>query len=162
MIARKSPALMIKETDIDQLLLEWCHVTHWVRAHISQRRPAHRYEGDLLLEDQRLVFRGRDLKDGKNYEEIVALDRIISVYPGFSKLLEGSSQPSFGIGGQVPLVVRYHSDAGEQTAYLHVCHDHYPLHLASGNLDWYEALRDAIHTAPQRQPVGARSGVLVA
>jgi len=56
MISRSSPALMIKKDDIEQLLLAWSNVPQWVKAHISTRYPPHRYEGDLTIEGECLVF----------------------------------------------------------------------------------------------------------
>ncbi len=69
MISKSSPALMIKKDDIGQILLEWSNVPQWVKAHISTGYPLHRYEGDLVIEGGYLVFRGRDIKEGKDYEE---------------------------------------------------------------------------------------------
>ena len=107
MISKISPAMMIKKGDIEQLLLEWSSVPRWVKAHISTKSPPHRYEGDLAIEDKCLVVRGRDIKEGKDFKEVIPLDSIIDVVFNCDKHLKGSVDPSFGIGGPVPLVVRH-------------------------------------------------------
>jgi len=142
MINKISPALMIKKDDIEQLLSEWSHVPQWVRAHILTRFPLHRYEGDLTIEGECLVFHGRDIKEGKDFEEAIALNSIIEVFLDFDEHLKGSTDPSFGIGGPVPFVVRYRSKGREETAYFNTYLDHYPIHVLSGNRRWYERLED--------------------
>jgi len=148
MISKISPAMMITREDIEQLLLEWSRIPRWVKAHISTKSPPHRYEGDLAIEDECLVFKGRDIKEGKDFREVIPLDSIIDVVFDCDKHLKGSVDPSFGIGGPVPLVVHYQSKGEEQTAYFNTCLSHYPIHIVNGNREWYETLRDITsHTA---------------
>ncbi len=64
MLSKISPALMIKKDDMEQLLPEWSDTPQWVRAHVSTKYPPHRYEGDLSIVGECLVFRGRDIKEG--------------------------------------------------------------------------------------------------
>ena len=156
-----SPALMIKKDDIEHLLLEWSNVPQWVRAHVSTRYPPHRYEGDLSIEGECLVFRGRDVKEGKDFQEIIPLDSIIEVFLDCDEHLKGSIDPSFGIGGPVPFVVRYQSKGGEQTAYFNTYLDHYPIHVLSGNRRWYETLEDIISHTARRELKVEKDRVLV-
>jgi len=147
MISKSSPALMIKQDDVEQLLVEWANVPEWIRSHISTRRPPHRYEGDLAIENDYLVFRGRDIKEGKDFEEVIPLDSVIDVFFDFDEHLKLSTDPSFGIGGPVPLAVRYQSHSGEQTAYFNTCVSYYPFHIVNVNEEWYETLKYIIdHT----------------
>ena len=162
MTAKISPALMIKKDDIEQLLVEWSSVPQWVRAHISTRYPPHRYEGDLAIEGDSLVFRGRDIKEGKDFEEVIPLDSISGVFFDFDKHLKGSIDPSFGIGGPVPFVVRYQSKGGEQTAYFSTYFSHYPIHILNGNRKWYETLKDITSHTPRRGLKVEKDRVLVA
>ena len=67
MVGKTSPALMIKREDIEELLAEWYNVPQWIKAHTKTKHPPHRYEGDLAIEGQRLVFRGRDIKEGRYF-----------------------------------------------------------------------------------------------
>ena len=151
MISRISPAMMIKQEDIDQLLLEWSSVPQWVKAHISIKCPPHRYEGDLAIEGEHLVFRGRDIKEGKDFEEVIPLDSIIGVFFDFDKHLKGSIDPSFGIGGPVPFVVRYQTKGREQTAYFNTTLTNYPGQVASRNREWYETLENIVNNTAQWQ-----------
>ncbi len=88
MITKISPALMIKKEDIGELLLEWSSVPQWVKAHTSTKLPLHRYEGELAIEGQRLAFRGRDIKEGKDFEELIPLDKITKVSLEFDEHLK--------------------------------------------------------------------------
>ena len=162
MINKISPVLMIKEDDIEQLLSEWSNVPQWVKVHISTRYPPHRYEGDLAIEGDYLVFRGRDIKKGKDYEELIPLDSIVDVFFDFDKHLKGNTDPSFGIGGPVPFVVRYQSQAGEQTAYFNTYRSHYAIHVVNGNREWYETLKDITSHTTQRELKVEKDRVLVA
>lgn len=144
MTTKISPALMIKEKDIEQLLLDWSNVPPWIKAHTLTRRPPHRYEGELAIEGQCLAFRGRDIKEGKGFEELIPLNKITEVSLGFDEHLSGSIDPSFGIGGPVPFIVRYKNNGGEQTAYFNTNLNHYLLHRGNGNREWYETLEDMI------------------
>jgi len=157
-----SPALMIKKDDIEELLSEWSNVPQWVRAHISTRYPPHRYEGDLVIEGEYLVFRGHDIKEGKNFEEAIPLDSIIDVFWDCDEHLKGSIDPSFGIGGPVPFVVRYQSKGGEQVAYFNTYLNHYPIHIINGNRKWYETLRDITGHTARRELKIEKDRVLVA
>ena len=157
-----SPALMNKKYDIEELLSEWSNVPQWVRAHLSTRYPPHRYEGDLAIEGEYLVFRGRDIKEGKNFEEAIPLDSIIDVFLDCDEHLKGSIDPSFGIGGPVPFVVRYQSEGREQIAYFNTYRNHYPIHIINGNRRWYEMLEDITSHASRRESRKERARVLVA
>ena len=114
-------------------MAEWSSVPKWVKAHISTRCPPHRYEGDIVIEGESLIFRGHDIKEGKDFEEEIPLDSIIEVFLDCDEHLKGSIDLSFGIGGPVPFVVRYQSQAGEQTTYFNTYLNHYPIHLVNGN-----------------------------
>lgn len=151
MISMNSPALMLTKNDIEQLLDEWSQVTPWVRSHLSAKHPPHRYEGDLLIEDQCLVFRGRDIKEGRAFEEVIPLDSIIEVAIGFDERLKGSTDFSFGNGGPVPFTVCYQSEAGEQTAYFTTYLNHYPIHIINGNRKWYETLKNITRRTARRE-----------
>lgn len=162
MISKISPALMIKKDDIEQLLLEWSNVSQWVKTHVSLRYPIHRYEGDLAIEDQCLVFRGHDVKEGKDFEELIPLNEITGVSLGFDEHLKDSINPSFGIGGPLPFIVRYQSEGREQTAYFNTYLSHYPIHIRNGNRVWYETLEAVTNHTSQREPKIEKDRVLVA
>jgi len=140
MVNNRANVVMITEEDIEQLLDEWSNVTAWVKTHVTAKRPAHRYEGELLLDGKRLVFGGRDIKEGKDFELQIPLDRIINVYVGFSKDLKEGTDTAFGIGGPMPFAVRYQHNGERQTLYFNTCSDNYPPHRQINNIWWYEEL----------------------
>jgi len=145
----KTSAVMIKKDDMEQLLREWSNVSQWLKAHISTKSPPHRYEGDLAIEGQCLVFRGRDIKEVRDFEEVIPLDRIIEVLLAFDERLKGSIDFSFGIGGPAPLIVRYQSESREQVAYFNTSLSNYPVHIANRNREWYETLDDIVNDTLQ-------------
>jgi len=151
----------IKE-DIEQLLLEWSNVPQWVSSHISTRCPPHRYEGGFAIEGGCLVFRGRDVKEGKDFEELIPLGKITEVSLGFDEHLSGSIDPSFGIGGPIPFIIRSQSNGGEQTAYFNTYRSHYPIHMVNGNRKWYETLEDITSHTSRRELKVEKDRVLVA
>lgn len=144
MVNNKSTVLMITEEDIEQLLTQWNSVPAWVKAHLSARCPAHRYEGELLLDDENLVFGGRDIKEGKYFELEIPLENITDIHVGFSEHLKASIDPAFGIGGPLPFVVGYQDNGQSQTAYFTTTGDNYPAHRNINNLRWYETLSETV------------------
>lgn len=140
MINKNSSVLMITEEDIEQLLTEWGNVPQWVKAHVSTKCPAHRYEGELMLNDESLIFHGRDIGEGKDCELELPLNCIAEVYIGFSKHLKASIDPAFGMGGPEPFAIRYKNNGESQTVYFNTSSDRYPPHRRINNLRWYETL----------------------
>ncbi len=69
----------------------------------------------LVIAGEYLYFWGRDIKEDKDFEEVIPLDSIIEVFFDFDKHLKSNMDSSFGIGGPVPLVVHYQANSGEQT-----------------------------------------------
>ena len=64
-----SPAMMIAEEDVEELIYQWRHVLKWIKAHVITKYPAHRYEGDLMIDDECLIFHGHDIKENEDYED---------------------------------------------------------------------------------------------
>ena len=144
MVNNRSNVLMITEEDIEQLLSEWANVPAWVKAHVIAKCPAHRYEGELLIDGENLLFDGRDIKEGRVFGLKIPLDNITDVNVGFSEDLKASSDPAFGIGGPVPFVVRYQNNGKSQTAYFNTSDDNYPPHINVNNIKWYEMLDEIV------------------
>ena len=141
----KTSAMMIKKDDIEQLLQEWSSVPQWVKAHVSTKSPPHRYEGELSIEGQCLVFQGRDVKEDRGFEEVIPFDSVTEVFLAFDERLHGSIDLSFGIGGPAPFIVRYEGKNGEQTAYFNTTLTNYPGQVASRNREWYETLENIVN-----------------
>lgn len=153
--------LMITEEDIEQLLTEWANVPVWIKAHVSARCPAHRYEGELLIDDERLVFDGRDIKEAKDIELEIPLDTVTDVYVGFSQHLQASIDPAFGIGGAVPFAIRYKGNGKSQTIYFNTSSNNYVAHRNISNRRWYETLDEIVTTYRQSKLAIQRNRSLV-
>ena len=157
MVKKSSSVLMITEEDIEQLLGEWAIVPAWIKAHVSARCPAYRYEGELMIDDESLVFRGRDIKVGKDYELQLPLNGITEVHVGFSERLKASIDPAFGIGGPVPFVVRYQDNGNSQTIYFNASFSNYLAHRDRNNLKWHATLDKIVTKNRQLKPARRRN-----
>ncbi len=133
---------LIMKGDMQQQLSEWSDTSGWFRVPVSTKHAPHRYNGDLAIGDGWLVFRGRDIKEGDHFEEVIPPDSILEVRFAFDEYLESSLDPFFGTRGPLPLVVHYEIDGVRQTAYLNAFCSHYPIHRLNGNREWYKTLKD--------------------
>ena len=139
-IIKTSPALMITEEDIRQLLLDWRSVPAWIKAQVSAKQPAYRYHGELMIDGETLVFTGRDIKEGKDFILEIPLTSITDVGRRFSDQLKASIDPAFGIGGPVPFAVRYQHDGKTDTLYFNTSFKSCFAHTEGNNRHWYEIL----------------------
>jgi hypothetical protein len=144
MVENRTNVVMITEEDIGQLLNEWDNVPSWVKTHLTTKCPAHRYEGELKLDDENLVFGGRDMKEGKSFELEIPFERITDVCFGFSDDLQTNNDPAFGICGPAPFAVRYQDNGNNKTVYFNTCSDNYPPHMYINNIRWYEELVEIV------------------
>ena len=154
-ISKTSPALMIAEEDIRQLLLDWNNVPAWIKAQVSARQPAYRYEGELAIEGDTLVFTGHDIKEGKDFNLEIPLASITDVDRRFSEQLRRSINPAFGIGGPVPFVVQYQHNGKSETLYFNTSFKSCFAHTEGNNRNWHETLY-GILTMYRRSKVSAQ------
>jgi hypothetical protein len=162
MIDKASPALMIKKDDLEQLLLEWSIIPQWVKAHISIKSPPHRYEGDLAIENEYLVFRGRDIKEGNDFCEVIPLNSNCDATFDYDEHLHTSVDTSFSISGPVPLVVHYQNRGKGQIAYFNTYFSHYPINMVNGYRKWYETLKAITGCTSRRKLKVEKDRALVA
>ena len=144
MVKNRTNVVMITEEEIEQLLTEWNNVPAWIKAHVSPKCPAHRYEGELLIDGENLVFNGRDIKEGQDFKLEMPVGDITDINIGFSKFLKASIDPAFGMGGPVPFVVRYQNNGRSGTVYFNTTSDNYPPHQHINNRRWYETLGEIV------------------
>ncbi len=144
MSGKRMNAVMIGEDDIAAMLDAWEEVPTWLKMHLAAKRPAHRYEGQLEVDDERLVFQGRDMKEGRSFEIELPLAAIDKVSLGFGDLMQSTVDPVFGNGGPVPLAVHYHDGAFSRTAYFNILADNFAPHITADNVRWYEMLGEAL------------------
>jgi len=144
MVREKTNATIIMEEDIETLLTEWDRVPTWIKIHLSAKRPAHRYEGQLVLADGMLFFEGRDMKEGKRFEIEIPLESISGVGRSFSEKMEANIDPVFGNGGPVPFFVEFRESGQIQKVFISTCTDNYPAHINMNNVRWYEMLDEIL------------------
>lgn len=162
MVTRRSNVVMITEEDVEQLLYQWAIVPEWIKAHVLARCPAHRYEGELVIGDEKLVFSGRDIKAGEDFKLEIPFDGITDVYLGFSQDLKTSTDPAFGIGGPVPFAVCYQDNGRSQTIYFNTSFNNYLAHGETTNRKWYETLDEIVTKHRRFKLVSQRKRSLVA
>jgi hypothetical protein len=132
---------MIKAEDIEKLLSEWFSVPAWVKAHVSTRFPPHRYRGELSLEEQGLAFRGTDVREGKDYQELIPFSKIKEVSLEFDETLRQSLDHAFVNGGAIPLTLIYERNDRLYTAYINTDFNRYPTPRNYSNQEWYDLLK---------------------
>jgi len=139
-IANKtSPSLMIKASDIGELAAAWQNVPAWVKAHTLPGLPPHRYRGELAIEESGLIFRGTDVKEGKDYEEFIPFGNIKEVFLETVERLKRSFD-AFP-GGALPLAITYERNHRPETVYLHTDFNRYPTPRNYPNQEWYDLLK---------------------
>ncbi|MFC1846844.1 hypothetical protein ACFLYS_02145 [Chloroflexota bacterium] len=149
MITKRSNVLMIYEEEIQQLVYEWIIIPDWIKAHVSPKSPAHRYEGELILDSKKIAFSGWDIKVGRDFALEIPLNNIIDVSLSFSKNLRSNTNPAFGIGGPTPFVVRYQDNDNNRIVYFNTSFNNYVADGDRTNRRWYEEI-DEIVTALRR------------
>ncbi len=161
MVRERTNATMIMEEDIESLLTEWEKVPGWVKVHVSAKRPAHRYEGQLVMDEGSLSFRGRDMKEGKAFELEIPLEAIGDVGLGLDERMQASIDPVFGNGGPVPFAVDFSEDGHTRRAFFSTCADNYPAHMSVNNVKWYEMLDGILAKRERHEPLASGERELV-
>jgi len=134
--------LMAYEEDIkNRSLLDW------MKAHTSGFKPLHRYEGGFELNKEKVIFDGKDVKEGKDFNLEILIKDITDVYLGWDKVFTGFPMSKAGdrtYPWNKPLRLRYKSDQGERTIYLFVMFHHKWGIRASDNKEVYEKLKEIL------------------
>jgi hypothetical protein len=110
----------------------------WLKAHTSFVKPLHRYEGNITLSDEKIVFDGKDIKTKNDCAiEINKID-VTDIYLGFDDVFKRGEDRSLGISFQ-PLRIVFSKDEKEYILYLII--DFNRLLRATKNKEWYEELK---------------------
>ncbi|MFC1964726.1 hypothetical protein ACFLWG_01805 [Chloroflexota bacterium] len=143
MMANNRPnVLMSTEKDIGQLIREWYSVPAWIKTRLPVKCLTHRYEGELLINGESLVFKGRENRGGRDCKMELPLDSIIDTYLGFSERLTNSVDPAFDMKGPMPFVVRYRDNGNSETLYFTTTANN---DLSrKNNLEWYITLSKVV------------------
>ena len=111
-------SLMAYEEDIkNRTLLDW------LKAHTSGFKPLHGYEGVFELDEDKIVFDGKDVKEGKKFRLEIPIKSISDVYLGWDEIFTGFPLSRAGDRAypwNKPLRIRYRLEQGEKTIYLFV------------------------------------------
>ncbi len=114
----------------------------WLKAHTSGFKPLHRYEGVLEMNDNELIFNGKDVRDDREFQLKIPLKSIIDVHYGFDEVFKGREERAWP--WNKPLRIKYQSENGEKTIYLFAHFHHKKGIRASDNKEVYEKLREII------------------
>ncbi len=101
----KERALLISEEDIDAEMLKR------LRAKIvTQMLPPHRYDGILVLNDDEIIFDGKDILDGNRFRLVIPLSSIIDIHLGYDERFIGkdSKGKSYKL---IPIRISYNLDS---------------------------------------------------
>lgn len=114
---------------------------NWVAGWRSSREWKHRYEGELRLEEEKLVFEGVDKKEGERYRKEISREDVTDIYHGFDRVFRRRDAPSlgtlFGIGFK-PLRVSFREGDEERSLYLIIGFNRST--ASSNNKEWKEQL----------------------
>ena len=115
----------------------------WIKAHASGFKPLHRYEGSLKLDEEKLVFEGRDVKESSGFKLEIAVHEITDVYYGFDEVFKGREERAWP--WNKPLRIRFKENDVEKTIYLFV-NFHYKHGVrVSDNEELYRKLVDQLN-----------------
>lgn len=97
--------MLISEEDIDAEMLKR------LRAKIvTQMLPPHRYDGILVLNDDGIIFDGKDILDGSRFRLVIPLSSIIDIHLGYDERFIGkdSKGKSYKL---IPIRISYNLDS---------------------------------------------------
>jgi hypothetical protein len=119
-------------------------VLDWLKAHTSGFKPLHRYRSTLELDGGKIVFNGKDLKEGADFHLEIDTKDITDVYLGWDSIYTGF--PGSRAGDRAypwnkPLRIRYRSEEGEKTIYIFANFHHRHGMRASDNREVLERLK---------------------
>ena len=134
MATRMSPALMTKEHDMDSFGASQSGSWRWGQG-------VHRYAGVFTVKGQDLVFRGTDVRERKDFNETIALNRIAEVCLGLDKEYKSEHDRSLSTPECRPLIIRYQQNGEQEMASLFTNLPRLP-RRADGNRYWYDTSRD--------------------
>ena len=137
MILKKENTLLSFDEDIRNRSL-----IDWVKAHTSGFKPLHRYEGIFELNEGKLTFNGKDIKEGKEFSLEIKVEKIIEVYYGFDEVFKGREERAWP--WNKPLRIRFKENSAEKTIYLFVNFHHRHGIRTSDNEEVYQRLTEIL------------------
>ena len=139
MMAKENTLLAFEEDIRNRSLVDW------IKAHTSGFKPLHRYEGILKLDEEKLVFEGRDVKESSEFKLEIAIHEITDVYYGFDEVFKGREERAWP--WNKPLRIKFRQGESQKTIYLFV-NFHYKHGIrASDNEEVYQRLTEILGIA---------------
>lgn len=116
----------------------------WMKALTSGFKPLHRYKGVFELKEEKVIFVGKDEKEGRDFNLEFPIKDLTNVYLGWDKVFTGFPMSRTGDRAypwNKPLRLQYRSEQEERTIYLFVSFHHRWGIRASDNKKVYEKLK---------------------
>lgn len=131
-------ALMSYEEDLDNRgMIEWVEGS-------PSLNTLNRYEGDLTLFDDQLVFEGVDNETKQDFTIKINRDEVEDIYFGFDDAFENKMSEEENEIYFEPLRITFFKEGIDRVIYLLIEFD--PVSKTAGNKDWYEDLEEWINT----------------
>jgi hypothetical protein len=130
---KKDKALMAFEIDIKNRTLG-----DWIRAHTSLAKPLHRYDGEIALIDDRIIFEGKDRRTGDYFRKEIRKRDVTGVEMGFEGTFRKREDRSLGLAFK-PLRIHFLENGSRRTMYLIICFG--PFRRTSSNPEWLRSLK---------------------
>ena len=115
------------------------NMNDWIESHTSSLNPLHRYEGELILENDKLKFKGKDSREERSFELEIELKKITDVYLGLDEVFTRGNDSNLDLWLK-PLRIKFERNGSEKTIYLFI--DLNYLTKTSENKKWFEVLKD--------------------
>jgi hypothetical protein len=90
----------------------------WLEAHTSFMRPLHRYYGILKIDQENLLFSGKDEKSGKSFYLLIKISEITGIHLGYDNIFRRIEDRSLGIFHFVPLRIDFMKEGKEECIYV--------------------------------------------
>lgn len=134
-LIKKDSAYFIYKTELEDIgFLEK------IKVHISYEKPPHRYEGNLNLYPNKLIFSGTDIRDERDYFLEIAREDLININIGFDDTYKESFDRLAGNGFQ-PIRLEFREKDIITQAYLIIEFDRLEQRRYK-NEDWYQVLSE--------------------
>jgi hypothetical protein len=108
-----------------------------LKAHISFLKPLHRYQGDITLLEDKIIFKGKDTKTKGHHSLEIDKSELKDVYLGFDDVFKRIEDRSIGFAFK-PLRLKFVKNNREFTTYFII---HFKRTMrTTKNEEWYEEI----------------------
>ena len=129
---QRAKALLAYQEDIKRKSL-----VDWFLAHVSFLKPLHRYEGEIKLTNEKLIFQGKDKKNNSSHKLEISKEEIKEIYLGFDEVFKRSEDRSLGLTFK-PLRITFEKNGKLKIAYFII--NFKRITRTTDNKKWFELL----------------------